>query len=145
VGGGAFTAWWWTMTARRGGFSLGAALSMFPLSGVLILAGALLLLEARHRRQRRAAGWTQPRRWVARNLRYLLALGLPLLVAVAMTAFNLASLLGRLDDGDYGAREIAVSYGAPLVWAPADGPGWVQGSNVGRENWSWNRIAWYGV
>ena len=35
VSGGLFTAWWWTMQARRmGGLRLGAALSMFPVSGM---------------------------------------------------------------------------------------------------------------
>jgi hypothetical protein len=143
VAGGGFTAWWWAMTALRRQLTLGMALGMFPVSGVLILAGVLLLLEARHRKRLRAAGWTPPQKWLRRNLRYVLALGIPFLVAVGLSAFQLPALLTRFDDGDYGVREIQGN-GVTLVWAPA-GPGWGQGSNLGSENGSWNDIARYGV
>jgi len=142
VGGGAFTAWWWTMALGRG-LAASGLLSMFPLSGALVLVGVLFLLEARYRRRRRAAGVVPPVSWLRRNLRYVLALGVPLLVAVGMSAANLPTLLARVDDGDYGAREIQGN-GITLVWAPA-GPGWDQGSNTAGENWSWNMIARYGV
>lgn len=142
VGGGGFTAWWWGMAARRGQMSLSGAASSFLVSGGLALAGVLLLLEARRRRP--AAGEAPPRGRPRRNLRYLLALGLPLLVALGMSSYYLPIVLTRFDDGDYGAREIAVSHGPALVWAPA-GPGWGQGSSVAAENWSWNELARYGV
>jgi hypothetical protein len=140
---GGFTAWWWTMSALRRQLTLEMILSMFPVSGVLVLASVLLLLEARHRRRLDAAGWIQPQNWLRRNLRYVLALGLPLLVVVGLSAFNLPMLLTRFDDGNYGLREIQGN-GVTLLWAPA-GPGWGQGSNVGSANWSWNDIARYGV
>ncbi len=144
VGGGGFTAWWWTMAARRGQMTPAGLAATLPVSGVLVLAGALLLLEARHRRRQRAAGESPPRSWLRRRLPYLLAVGLPLLAALGLSAHYLPTVLTRFDDGDYGAREISQSDGPPLIWAPA-GPGWGQGSSVAEENWSWNELARYGV
>jgi hypothetical protein len=142
VAGGLFTAWWWTMQARRaGGLRLGAALSMFPVSGMIVLTGVLFLFEGRYRKQLEGETWTPPRRWVVRNLRYVLGLGLPLLVLAAISAVQLPAILARVDDGDRSARLIEGD-GVALIWAPA-GPGW---NWQQAEGWnpSWDMIAWYG-
>jgi hypothetical protein len=147
VSGGLFTAWWWTMQARRmGGLRLGAALSMFPVSGMIVFTGVLFLFEKRHRKQLQSEGWAPPRRWMVRNLRYVLGLGLPLLVLVVVSAVQLPAVLLRVDDGDRGAR-LVEGNGVTLVWAPA-GPGWngqQQTEISGGWNLSWDRLAWYGL
>jgi len=142
VCGTAFTAWWWTMSIRRsGGFSLLNLLSLFPLSALLILTGVLFLLEGRDRRRRREAGWTPSPVWWRRNLGYLLVIGIPLLVLLVVSAFQLPPILGRYDDGGRGERRITAP-GVDLVWAP-EGPGWNW-----RQEWggypSWIMLALYG-
>jgi len=140
--GGAFTAWWWSLAAARGMLSWRRVLGTFPVSGLLILTGVLFLLEGRYRRQQRTAGWTPPKSWVRRNLRYILALGFPLLIAVADAAFFAPLAFTRVDDGDRGARLI-VGNGVTLIWAPK-GPGWNW-----KQPWggypSWDMLALYGV
>ncbi len=148
--GGAFTAWWWGLAVTRGQFSLGRVLSTFPASGLLFLTGVLFLLEGRHRRQRLAEGWAPPRRgdamewrpYLRRNLRYVLAVGFPLLVALGVSAYYAPLVLTRVDDGDRGARLIE-GHGVALVWAPK-GPGWNW-----KQPWggypSWDMLALYGV
>ena len=140
--GGAFTAWWWTLAAGRGWLTWEWVLGTFPVSSLLIFTGVLFLLEDRYRRQRRAEGWTPPKGWIRRNLRYVLAVGIPLLVAIAVSAFFAPLALTRVDDGERGARLI-VGHGVTLVWAPK-GPGWNW-----KQPWggypSWDMIALYGV
>ena len=142
--GGAFTAWRWIMQARLGGLTVGWMLGWFPVSGVLVIVGALFFLEARYRRQRRAGGWTPPRHWLRRNLRYVVALTPPLLIAVAVTAFFAPLLLARFDSGERGAQRIAGN-GVTLVWAP-EGPGWNGHPLAGRgRRPSWDDLALYGL
>jgi hypothetical protein len=140
--GTAFTAWWVNLTIGRGGGSLLGLLSMFPVSGMLVVTGALFLFESRYRKRRRRRGWEPPASWIQRNLRYLAVIGVPLLVFLVTSAFNLPGVLLRVDDGDRGARIIAGN-GVTLTWAPA-GPGWNW-----KQPWggfpSWNAIALYGV
>jgi len=140
--GGAFTLWWWQMAAAGGWLNWRWILGTFPVSGLLILTGVLFLLEGRHRQRRRAEGWTPPTKWIRRNARYVLAVGFPLLMAVAISAYHLPTLLTRVDDGDRGARLIE-GQGVRLVWAP-EGPGWNW-----KQPWggypSWNQIALCGV
>jgi hypothetical protein len=147
VAGGLFTAWWWTMQARRAGeLRLGAALSMFPVSGMIVLTGVLFLVEGRYRRRLQSESGTLPRRWIVRNLRYVLGLGLPLLVLLVMSAVQLPGVLLRVDDGDRGARLIEGN-GVTLIWAPA-GPGWNGWQSPGISgtwNPSWDALAWYGL
>ena len=141
--GGAFTVWWWLMqTQRQGGLSLVAILSMFPVSGLLVLTGVLFLLEGRYRNRRPAEGWTPHPRWWLRNLHYLIGIGVPLLVLLAVSATQLPVVLTRVDDGDRGQQTIEGN-GVTLVWAPA-GPGW-NWRQVGGWNPSWNLIALYGT
>ena len=151
AGGGAFTVWWWSGAARAGRLTLRGALSMFPVSGILVLIGALFLHEAGARQRRLAAGWKPSAQWGRRRLRILLALGFPLLVIVGASIYWLPRLLTRLDDGDRGARLIAGN-GVTLVWAP-EGPGWGRGSDPQQpfgaplpgEILSWNALARYGL
>jgi hypothetical protein len=151
--GGAFTVWWWGMAVASGRFSLEAALSMFPVSGMLVIIGVLFLFEHRYRRRRAALGWTPSKQWLRRNLRYVIAIGLPFLVGVAVSVFYLPILMTRLDDGERGARQITGN-GVELIWAP-EGPGWSRGlapdqpfsnsQNSGNPNLSWNQLALYGI
>jgi len=67
----------------------------------------------------------------------VLFLGLPLLVTIAFSVYWLPIVIGRVDDGDRGARLIEGN-GVALIWAPA-GPGWYE------HPYSWNDIAFYGV
>jgi len=141
--GGAFTAWWWSMMAHRVGLSVGGLLSMFPVSGMLLITGVLFLFESRYRQKLRESGWQPPQKWLQRNLRYVLGLGIPLLVGIGVAVYWTPILLARVDDGDRGARRIDGN-GVTLVWAP-EGPGWAHGSVKAGENLSWNDIALYGV
>jgi hypothetical protein len=120
--GGTFTAWWWVLAAGRGWLNLQWILSTFPVSGLLILTGVLFLFEGRYRQRLRAEGWTPHPKWLRRYLRYVLAVGLPLLVTVAVSVYFAPILLTRVDDGDRGARLIEGN-NVTLVWAP-EGPGW---------------------
>ena len=67
---------------------------------------------------------------------------MPLLVAVAVSVYNLPIVLTRVDDGDRGARLIEGN-SVTLVWAP-EGPGWNW-----KQPWggypSWDHIALYAV
>ncbi len=141
--GGGFTVWWWTMTARRAGqLTLSMILSMFPVSGLLIVVGVLFLFEGRYRRRRRAAGIERhPNGWL-RNLHYLIGIGAPLLTLLGISAFQLPHVLARVDDGISSARLIQGN-GVRLIWAPA-GPGW-NWQQPGGWNPSWNHIALYGA
>jgi hypothetical protein len=140
--GVAFTAWWWRLAAARGWLSLKWILGTFPVSSLLILTGVLFLLEGRYRRQQRAEGWTPPKKWLRRNLRYVLAIGFPLLIVIGVSAYFAPLLLTRLDDGDRGARLIEGN-GVILVWAPK-GPGW-NWTQPGDGHLSWDHLALYGV
>jgi hypothetical protein len=139
--GGAFTAWWWGPRLRAGA-EFGQLLALFPVSGILVIIGVLFLLEARHRRLRSSDGWTPPRSWLRRNARYVVGVGLPLLVFIGWSVHWLPILLTRHDDGGRGARSIEGN-GVALVWAP-EGPGWNW-----KQPWggypSWDHIALYGA
>jgi hypothetical protein len=70
------------------------------------------------------------------------AVGCPLLVVAASSAYFAPLITTRLDDGDRGQR-IIEGNGVTLVWAPL-GPGWNW-----RQPWggypSWDQLALYGV
>jgi len=59
--GGAFSAWWITLAARRGWLTWKWLLGTFPLSGLIVVVGVLFLLEGRYRRQQRAEEWPSPK------------------------------------------------------------------------------------
>jgi hypothetical protein len=142
--GGAFTAWRWIREAQLGMLTWQWMLGWFPVSGVLVIVGILFLLEGRYRRQRRASGWTPPRQWLRRHLRYVVALAPPLLTAVLVTAYFAPLLLTRHDSGERSAQRIEGN-GVTLLWAPA-GPGWNWRSWGNQGRWlSWDDIALYGA
>ncbi len=138
----AFTAWWWRLAAARGWLTWKWILGTSPLSSLLVVTGVLFLLEDRYRQRRRAEGWTPPTSWLRRNLRYVLALGIPLLVAIVVSIHFAPLILTRVDDGERGARLIEGN-GVTLLWAPK-GPGWNWKQPSGGYP-SWDRLALYGV
>jgi hypothetical protein len=105
-----------------------------------VIIGALFLIEGRWKRRRPAQDETLP--WWWRNLRYLVAAGLPLLVFAGASAYMLPIVLTRVDDGQRGARLIE-GHGVNLIWAP-EGPGWNW-----KQPWggypSWDSVALYGM
>jgi len=110
--------------------------------GILMaLVGGLFLVDGMAKR--RAVQEEAPSvPWWRRNLRYLLALGAPVVVFLTVSAVMLPVVLTRVDDGDRGARLIEGN-GVALVWAP-EGPGWNW-----KQPWggypSWHSVALYGV
>ena len=101
VGGGIFV-WWLVMSE----FTVVNLIKAFLLGGLAALVGVLFLLEARRQQRLHSEGWKPSRKWFRRNISYLLAVGLPLLVIIAFSVYWLPIVLGRLDDGDRGARFI---------------------------------------
>jgi len=143
AGGGLFTAWFLTLQIRRAGrFNPWAVLSAFPISGVIVLVGVLFLIEGRNRRRRKQQGVPSHPNWYLRHLHYLVALVVPLLTSLIVTATQLPGILARVDDGRRDARWIEGN-GVALTWAPA-GPGWNW-----KQPWggypSWDSIALHGV
>ena len=78
--GGAFTGWWWWYISATVGLTPERLLITFPVSGILVVAGVLFLIE-RHRTQSRSETPSPSDKWLYRNMRYLIAIGFPLLVA----------------------------------------------------------------
>jgi len=146
--GGGFTAWWWSRLLPAG-IDVVSFLSVLPVSGFIVLAGGMLLFEARQRtRWRVDVAPPVPSTWFRRNLRYLLVAGLPLLVAAVTAACWFPLVNGRLDDGQRDAVLIEGNC-VRLVWAPA-GPGWSEGlKGAGGDPRSgfpsWDEIALYGL
>ncbi len=82
--GGAFTGWWWWQISVTAGLNPSNVLSMLPFSGLLVVAGVLSLVDGHYRQRLRSEeGWSPSKEWLPRKLRYVLAIGFPLLVAVA--------------------------------------------------------------
>ena len=80
--GGAFTAWWWRILVTTG-LTLSQVLSILPFSGLLVVAGVLSLVDGHYRQRLRSEeGRVPPKEWLPRKLRYVLAIALPLLVAI---------------------------------------------------------------
>ncbi len=124
-------------------FAAGFFGSAVAVIGLMVaLVGVAFIADGWWKRKSPVGGTEADRPWWRRHLAYLLAIGLPLVVFVGVTAYMLPIVLTRQDDGDRGARLIEGN-GVRLVWAPA-GPGW---------NWqqpwggypSWQSLALYGV
>ncbi|UCB43883.1 MAG: hypothetical protein JSV77_04345 [Dehalococcoidales bacterium] len=82
--GGGFTGWWWWYISDTVGLTLERALVTFAVSGVPVIAGILILIDA-YRRTRLHSETPLPlHKWPYRNMRYLVAVGVPLLVAVVL-------------------------------------------------------------
>ncbi len=137
--GGGFTLWWWGSAALRGHLTWRRVISQFPVSGIFVLTGVLLLMYARNR-TKLWQGKTLVRGKIP--LRYAVGIGLPLLIVVAECAYNLPIVLSRVDDGNTSARLIARN-GVRLIWAPL-GAGW-NWHPEDRAALSWREIALYGV
>ncbi len=138
----AFTVWWWRLAFARDWLSFEWILSTFPLSSILIIVGVLFILEGRRQQRLGEEGWELPPQWWRRNLRYLIGIGVPLMVIIGTTVYNVPILVAREDDGDRSKRLIEGD-GVTLMWAPA-GPGWNW-----KQPWggypSWDSLARYGV
>lgn len=138
--GGAFTVFFMDVRIVDGRLTFQREVGGLLVSGSLVLIGVLFLLEGQAKRHRLAPDRARP--WWRRNVRYLLAVGAPVLVVVALSAYMLPVVLTRVDDGGRGTRLIEGN-GVNLIWAP-EGPGW---------NWqqpwggypAWDSVALYGV
>lgn len=101
VVGGAFTAWWWHILATAG--LTGRVLSIVLFSGLLVVAGVLSLVDGHYRQWLRSEeGGAPSKEWLRPKLRYVLAIALPLLVAVVASILIPLSLFpetGNQQDG----------------------------------------------
>lgn len=142
--GGAFSIFSTLTAAGRGLLNLKWVLSyLLPLNGFVILVGSLLLLESRFRRSQHCqVSILHKREKGGRKSLYILAIGLPLLVALSTSIYYFPLIKSRRDSGERGASLIQGS-GLRLLWAPK-GPGWNW-----KQPWggypSWEQIALYGV
>lgn len=139
--GGLVAVWWSVMAGGRVRMTLSWVITILPVITMLVITGVFLLLEARALDRPRGLGRRSQGNWFQRSWRYILAVGVPLLVFLMVSVYYLPKMLQRVDDGDRGARLIRGN-GVTLVWAP-QGPGW---------NWkqpdggypTWSRVALYG-
>jgi hypothetical protein len=106
------------MNLRRWGFSWGVVLSWSGMASFTLVGGALFIVDGTIRAPQGGPPGPVPAPWWQRHLRWLVAGGVPLVIALAMTAVNLPPILMRHDDGGRGARLIAAD-GIRLVRAPA--------------------------
>jgi len=142
VAGLAAAAWWMWRQAGPQGLSVETLVTVIVMVGPVVVVAGFFLLEARHRTALAAEGVKLPAAWLARNYRYVLVGGIPLLAALITVAAQLPERLARLDDGLRGVRVIEGN-GVRLAWAPR-GPGWNwQQADSGYP--SWNMLATYGV
>lgn len=137
-----FYAWAIAMNLQRWGFTWGMVLGWSAMASLTVLGGVLFVIDGRIRARQGADSRVAGMPWWRRRSRWLAVVGAPLVLASVMSAVELTRLLGRLDDGDRGARQIDGDR-VSLVWAPA-GPGWNW-----RQSWggypSWDSLATYGV
>jgi len=135
--GAAFT--WFVLRRRIGQMGVADFLSWFPLTFLTLAVGALFVWGGREAFHSQTAPDSRP--WWRRHLHYLLAVGIPALIIIGVSAWMLPRNLMRVDDGDRSARLIRGN-GVALVWAPA-GPGWNWRQPYGGYP-SWDMLAWYG-
>lgn len=137
----AFYGWAITMNLKRWGFSWNLVITWGAMASCSFLAGILFIVDGR-RRPDHADPAAAPSPWWRRHARWLSVVGVPVAIALYITAVQLPQILMRQDDGNRGARLIEGN-GVRLVWAPA-GPGWNW-----RQSWggypSWDSLAFYGV
>jgi len=134
VGFGVFTLWRYRPgSGRAAGWTLGRLLSLVPVTLFPIFIGLLFYWGWRVERARGSGEGSGGRR----NLRYLVVIGVPLLLGIALAIEPAYRVAHRLDDGYLGERFIQGN-GVALHWAPA-GPGWQRKGGL-----SWNELALYG-
>ena len=169
LAGGAFGYLLLNIQIGRWGFRLLPVLQNLALTAPLWLGGLFFFVAGR-RAQQSGQGLFAPevdlpsgrsqrlrrylRRYLRRHWQVLLVVGLPLAVAVAVSAGNLPLVLTR-PPPELGAQEVA-GHGVTLIWAPA-GPGWGRGLQTMAQAdalpdgghrpgniMSWNRLARHG-
>lgn len=143
VFGGLFAVFFMDIHIVDGKLTADRDLTGSLVSAPLVFLGVLILIEARNRRRRIADGWRPHPRWWRRNFWMILALGIPFLILLGMSAYSLPIVLTRLDDGLRGPRRIIGNDGITREWAP-EGPGWNWKQDYGGYP-SWNMIALYGI
>ena len=103
--GGAFTAWWWWCISVTAGLTLSDILSVLPFSGLLVVAGVLSLVDGQYRQRLRSEeGRVSSKEWLPRKLRYVLAIALPLLVAIAASILIPLSLFPEISNQQDGTE-----------------------------------------
>jgi hypothetical protein len=138
----AFYGWAISMNLQRWGFSWALVLTWSGMASLTLVGGGLVIADGVIRARRPPDAGAAAGPWWRRRFRWLVVVGVPLLVAAGMTAVQLPANLMRYDDGNRGARLIDAD-GVRLVWAP-EGPGWNW-----RQPWggypSWDSLAYYGA
>ena len=144
VGGGvlmlaglSFAIWWLIPGIQSGLYSLRVVMGRLYLSAGFAIVGLCFILDG----ALNPKGLVKDSNWFLRNLRLLLAIGIPTLVGLGVAAVNLPVVLSRVDDGVRSARLIEGA-GVELIWAPA-GPGWNWKQDFGGYP-SWDSLAAYG-
>jgi rhamnogalacturonyl hydrolase YesR len=101
--GGAFTGWWWWLISVNTGLTLSDALSVLPFSGLSVVAGVLSLVDGHYRQRLRSEeGWVASKEWLPRKVRYVLAIGVPVVVAIVasiLIPLTLLPKIGNQQDG----------------------------------------------
>ena len=145
IGGGilvaagiAFALWWLVPGLTQGFYTLSTVIGRLFLSAGFTLVGVMFILDARYNPHRK----DKPKPWILKHLRFLIAIGIPILVGLIIAGYNLPTVLTRIDDGDRSARLIEGNDVA-LVWAP-EGPGWNWKQDFGGYP-SWDSLASYGI
>lgn len=137
--GAAFTLWWWGADILDGSMTWGRFFAQFPASAITLFIGAMILVAAA-RLRRNPPPDDLP--WWRRNLRYLFAIAMPLIILTGFLVYWVPVLATRQDDGKRDAV-IIEGNGVTLMWAPA-GPGWNWKQDFGGYP-SWDSLALYGV
>jgi hypothetical protein len=133
-----FALWWVIPGILHGFYSLSTVFERLFLSGGFTLVGVLFILDGRFNPKNES----QEKPWIKRNLRAIISIGIPLLVGLIVSGYNLPIVLTRVDDGDRSARLIEGNK-YTLIWAP-EGPGWNWKQDFGGYP-SWDSLALYGV
>lgn len=137
-----FYGWAISMNLQRWGFTWGLALSWAGLASLTLLGGGLFVADGTIRARHPEYAPSPSAPWWRRRARWLVVLGVPLVIGVGFSVVQIPQILMRHDDGQRGARLIEGN-SVRLVWAPV-GPGWNW-----KQSWggfpSWDSLAFYGV
>lgn len=99
--GAVFTGWWWWYISASVGLTLGRVLVTFPISAMLVIAGVLFIVDGFRRTRLPSEAPPPSEKRLYRHMRYLIAVGLPLLVAVvASIAIPLTGIHRTIDTGE---------------------------------------------